>query len=455
MRDDVRTSAPVSEPPVGTQTRTPAAVLALPSAAALARYSDAHPAARAAAIRNLQGACGNRDLARLARGRVLARETEAEKWAKAGPFGDEIYKLLAEQLTAKEMGSLLESLPDKAGEAAEGIESKEVGLTGKESAKLAKGTAEWATKAATKWLKTPSGQAFLNGARSHLGNNADFYYAVLMNLAINAVQNGYALYMAGKLDPPNLEKSLKLGGAEVTAGIDLGKKGDPVQGATAGVSFGGYGATYKYGFDPAKGATHTATAKAEVVKKALVLTASATIKTQGSDSVSLGAAGKIGNFDYSVGGTYGLDEQELTKLTVHLGYTSKDETLKWLADFAYEASDKGSNLTAKAQLTKVLKGYAFQIEANGSLKEGAPAASLIASVRFSLPHDFTIVPQIGLGFQGSASGPASGPMLPPSAFTVTPAIGVGHKDWKVLPTVGAAIGGSGTVVPVIGVGGSF
>ena len=404
MRDDVRCAAPLRDRSAVAAPTVRSATLAAPSAAAVARFADSRADARAAALRSLQGACGNRDLARLARGRVLARDTEAEKWAKAGPFGDEIYKLLAEQLTAKEMGSLLEGLPDKAGEAAEGIASEAVGLTGKESAKLAKGTAEWAAKAASKWLKTESGQSFLNGARKHLGTNADFYYAVLMNLAINAVQNGYALYMAGKLDPPNLEKSLKLGGAEVTAGIDLGKKDAPVQGATAGVSFGGYGVKYGYAFDPAKGATHTATAKAQVVKKALLLTASATIKTQGSDSISLGAAGKIGNFDYSVGGTYGLDEQELTKLTVHLGYTSKDETLKWLADFAYEASEKGSSLTAKAQLTKVLKGYAFQIEANGSLKEGAPAASLIASVRFSLPHDLTIVPQIGLGYQGPVAG---------------------------------------------------
>ena len=453
MRQDVRESLS-ADPVVAPARPRPPAAIAAPRAAALARFADTTPAARAAAMLSLQGTLPNRQLARLAQGRVLARDTATENWKKAGPFGDEIYKLLAEQLTAKELASLLESVPDKAGEAAGGIESKAVDLTGKESAALAKGGAQWATKAAAKWLKTPSGQAFLNGARKHLGDNADVYYALLANLAINAVQNGYALYMAGKLDPPNLEKSLKLGPAEVTGGVDLGKKGDPVQGVTAGFALGGYGVGYKYAFDPEKGATHTGEAKAEIVKKALIIKASTAIRTQGTDTVSLGVAGAAGGFDYKADATLGLDDVELTKLTLHLGYKNKDDTLRWLADFSYAAAGadgKGQTVAARMALTKVIKGYALDIDVSGQIKDGSPSASLVAAVMIPLPHDFRLVPQLGVSYGMVPEGPAKGG----SEWMVAPGLGLGHKDMPVMPTVSVGVTGSGDAVPMIGISGRF
>jgi hypothetical protein len=204
------------------------------------------PAPGGDAFAHVQAAIGNRALARMvASSQVLARDEKDkpaaaakpapvgtdEGWSAAGPWGDKVRGLLEDHLTTKDLGSLLDLLPDLAGQGAsaavgaagpKGIEG--VRLSPEEAAKLTSAVGTWGTKAAEKWLASPNGKKFLDAVRTKLGNNPKTVYWTLVSIVAAGLGTAVALYAAGKIDPPMLQKEFKLGKDwTLKGGVDLGK----------------------------------------------------------------------------------------------------------------------------------------------------------------------------------------------------------------------------------------
>jgi hypothetical protein len=398
----------------------------------------------------LQRAAGNRAVAR----RVLARKepekdgpapppkAHLDKWKGAGPFGDDLLKLLSELLSPSEVAGLLDDVGEKVGEAAGDP-------LGKGSGKAIGVGADWAAKAAQKWIKGPKGEQLLAAIRKELGENPDPYYGDIVQSLASSLLIAAKLYADGKLDPPNLEKELKLGAkATLTAGIDLGKPQerwlqdsklglklqlDPRLTMGMGASFGmEEKGGYKLGGDYSlkwlrednktpllganlQGAYNWETRKwsfgaglsSTIVKDHLEAQAKLELSSEtGKSSVSAGAGGEAGGFDYRIGAIYGLDEGQITKLTAHLGFTSKDQTFAWLADLAYKVADGKNAYEAKLAVQKVVGRYTLRLDATGLYKEGAVSGDVTGMATYNIGKvvDLGLIGGVGYDKYGLAHG---------------------------------------------------
>ena len=301
--------------------------------------------------------------------------------------------------------------------------------------------AEWAAKAAQRFIKGPKGSKLLEALRKELGENPDPYYSDIVQSVASSLIIAAKLYADGKLDPPNLEKELKLGAkATLTAGVDLGKPQerwlqdsklglklelDPRLSMQFGGSFGmaekgGYklGGDYALDWKRADNTTPllgvgfgghynwttgawdaTGSVKSTILKDHLVAQAKLELSSEtGKSTVSAGAGGKAGGFDYTVSAAYGLDQQQLTKLTAHLGFTSSDQTLSWLADLSYKVAEGKDAYEAKVALQKVLGRYTLRLDANGLYKAGAFTGDATALAGYGLGAGFNVGVVGGVGY---------------------------------------------------------
>jgi hypothetical protein len=224
-------------------TAEPAAAPAAPSAALLARAAARDPVA----FRALQATLPNSRLQRLAapsqrisrdggatevKTGAAADKEATDKWAKAGPFGDDIYKLIADLLTPGEIAGLIKKVPPAVAEGVGGAIDAEtekkmqqaLGMGAADVKKAIEGGGVWASKAAEEWLKGPKGQKVVAAVKKHVGEHASAYYQGLALLVATAIGVAVTLYATGNLDPPKLEKEIKLSEAvKLKGSVDLGK----------------------------------------------------------------------------------------------------------------------------------------------------------------------------------------------------------------------------------------
>jgi hypothetical protein len=209
------------------------AAKAAPSAVLLARAAARDPAA----FRALQRSVPNRSLQMIARsgGGAVAAPTEKDakdKWAKAGPFGDDVYKLIADLLTPAEIAGLIKKIPPAVAEGVGGAIDADtekkmqqaLGMGAADVKKAIEGGGVWASKAAEEWLKGEKGKKVVEKVKGHVGQHADAYYQGLLLLVTTAIGVAVTLYATGNLDPPKLEKEIKLSEAvKLKGSVDLGK----------------------------------------------------------------------------------------------------------------------------------------------------------------------------------------------------------------------------------------
>lgn len=430
----------------------------------------------AAALRELQTTLGNRRIQRLARGAAATRRLQrddaakaAEKrWEKAGPFGDEVYKLLAGLITPAEISKLLKEVPPAVGGAVAGaIDDKELkaaaGLEAAEIKKAISAGGAWANKAAESWLKGESGKRFVAGVKKHLGEHPDAYYRGLFMLVSTAIAVAVTLYANNKLDPPKLEKEIKLGkGVTMTPGLDLGKPEEQWL-QSAKLKFGwqvdprwSMGLGYSFGSTPDKGTQHTFTMNAALAKEVLKLEVKGVMDTAGKQEKLEGkVSGKQAGYDYGVAATWGLSENQLEKLTASLGFPDKKQTLTWLASIAVELKDDAYTITGNAALRAAIGRFVLRVEGrlSGTDVAGLKSGGVGAGLQIPLPHDFSVSPLLGLSY-GSFDrlGKDS-----PSTWLFSGGVGLGHKDLGATPSFmwNQPIGGGLPGFPSIGVTGTF
>jgi len=221
---------------------TPAA--AVPSTVLVARLAARDPVA----FRSLQRAVPNRGLQMIARdGGATTPKDPKESWEKAGPFGDEVYKLLADLLTPAEIAGLIKKVPSVVAEGVGGAIDAEtekkmqqaLGMGAADVKKAIEGGGAWASKAAEEWLKGPKGSKVVAAVKKHVGEHANAYYQGLLLLAATAIGVAVTLYATGNLDPPKLEKEIKLSEAvKLKGSVDLGKPEEQwLTGAGLGLSW--------------------------------------------------------------------------------------------------------------------------------------------------------------------------------------------------------------------------
>lgn len=452
-------------------------------------------AGSAAGRRELQRALGNRALGHAAvrgmataprlqrNGPTVPPKTPEQKWKEAGPFGGAVYKLLAEMLTPAEISSLLEKLPTTLGDAAGGLVKDHaeggtvaaIGLEPDEVKKAVEAGAAWGVKAAGEWLKSPTGLRFLESVKTHLGDNATSYYDLLQQLVTRGMTTALWLYANNKLDPPNLEKTFKIGdgSSSVTAGIDLGKPNEQwfqaarlgfalqlsprwntslmstlAQDKTAGWTFG---STYQlrlgdekkpdFRFDLAgSGSTGTGAYSGSVGVMSQPIGASYQFgwKPPEAGKPDLGPmhtltlGGTPGAYNYSLAATWGLTEKQLEKLSASFGFKNKEETLSWLASIAAERKDDAYTVTGNLALQATVQRMLLKLEGKLGVTQAGDIASggIAAGVGFPV-GPFTLAPMAGLSY---GTFDRTGTKTP--TWLTTFALGAQIKDMPAMWSVG-------------------
>ena len=195
------------------------------------------------------------------------------------------------------------------------------------------------------------------------------------------------------------------------------------------------------------------TAGAAFTRDALKLDLKYTLDKTGAASLDVGASGKGEGVEAAFAGRFGLEAGQLEKLTVHLGFTTPDETLKFLHDMSIEVA-KGKVEAKATETIKVrLKQIAVEVEASVGLKDEKATTSLRSEVGWKLPNGLVL----GAGAQATSGGGKDGA---PAPWLVGPMLSIGHEDLPVRLVGGVNIpvgAGSENMPPVFGLGvsGSF
>jgi len=159
---------------------------------------------------------------------IIAREEkkadDRKAWEDELLGGGAIYDLIVKEYPPEKLLEMAAGhLGDVAALVPKDAEVKDVNLTGAESQKLAGAGAEWASKAAKEWMASPDGKKFLTKAQTWIAKHPDELYWVVVGALAVAIAGAVAAYLAGAIDPPNLEKKFKVLKLDVTAGVDLAK----------------------------------------------------------------------------------------------------------------------------------------------------------------------------------------------------------------------------------------
>jgi hypothetical protein len=167
----------------------------------------------------------------------------------------------------------------------------------------------------------------------------------------------------------------------------------------------------------------------------------------GKETLDVGASGKGEGLDAAFAAKFGLETGEIEKLTVKLGFTSPDETLKFLHDLSIEISQGKVDAKATETIKLRLKQIAVEIEGSIGEKGGKATASGRFEVGWKLPGDIVL----GAGVTGTLA-PGAKPGVP-APWMVTPGISVSHADLPVRLVGGVSVPvgpGSEGMPPVFG-----
>lgn len=162
------------------------------------------------------------------------------------------------------------------------------------------------------------------------------------------------------------------------------------------------------------------TAGVSFTRDALKLDLKYSLDKAGAPSAEVGAGSSGKDFEAAFAGKFGLETGQLEKLTVHLGFTTPDETLKFLHDLSIQIA--GGKIDAKATETLKLrlKQIAVEVEASVGQKDNKETGSARAEVGWKLPSGLIL----GAGAQGSNAGGAGGV---PSPWMVGPMVSISHE----------------------------
>jgi hypothetical protein len=186
---------------------------------------------------------------------------------------------------------------------------------------------------------------------------------------------------------------------------------------------------------------------AAYVRDALKLDLKYTVDKAGAQALEAGASTKGEGFEAAVAGKFGLDEGEIQKLTVHLGFTTPDETVKFLHDMSIAVA-AGKTETKATETIKVrLKQIAVELQASVGEKGGKELASSVsADVGWKLPSGLIL----GAGAGASYTPGKEGSNVP---WLVGPQVSISHEALpiRLVGGVNVPVGaGSENMPPVFG-----
>ncbi|MEO8273763.1 MAG: hypothetical protein ABI620_06830 [Chloroflexota bacterium] len=177
-----------------------------------------------------------------------------------------------------------------------------------------------------------------------------------------------------------------------------------------------------------------------------------TLDKAGAASLDIGASGKAEGIDAAFAGKFGLETGQLEKLTVHLGFTSPDETLKFLHDMSIEISAGKVDAKSTETIKLRLKQIAVEVEGSVGQKDDKATGSVRAEVGWKLPSGLII----GVGAQATNTG---GTGKAPTPWLAGPMVSVSHEALPVRLTGGVftPIDAAAPTPPVfaLGVSGNF
>jgi hypothetical protein len=193
---------------------------------------------------------------------------------------------------------------------------------------------------------------------------------------------------------------------------------------------------------------------AAYVRDALKLDLKYVVDKAGAQTLESGASTKGEGFEAAFAAKFGLDEGELQKLTVHLGFTTPDETVSFLHDLTIAVA-AGKMETKATETIKIrLKQIAVELKANVGEAGGKELASGVSGeLGWKLPSGLIL----GAGAGASYTPGKEGTNVP---WIVGPTVSVGHEALPVrlIGGVNVPVGaGSENMPPVFGlsIGGAF
>jgi hypothetical protein len=186
---------------------------------------------------------------------------------------------------------------------------------------------------------------------------------------------------------------------------------------------------------------------AAYVRDALKLDLKYVVDKAGAQTLETGASTKGEGFEAAFAARFGLDEGELQKLTVHLGFTTPDETVKFLHDLSIAVA-AGKMETKATETIKVrLKQIAVELKASVGETGGKELASSAGvDVGWKLPSGLIL----GAGAGASYAPGKEGTSVP---WMVGPSLSVSHEDLpiRLVGGVNVPVGaGSENMPPVFG-----
>ena len=133
------------------------------------------------------------------------------------------------------------------------------------------------------------------------------------------------------------------------------------------------------------GAPDVAGAGMSYARNALKLDLKYSVDKAGKEALDVGASGKGGGVEAAFAAKFGLDSTELEKLTIHLGFTNADETLRFLQDISVDVTKGVTETKASETIKARLKQIALEVEASVSDKAGKTGVGFRADVGWKLP----------------------------------------------------------------------
>lgn len=171
-----------------------------------------------------------------------------------------------------------------------------------------------------------------------------------------------------------------------------------------------------------------------------------TVDKMGKEALDVGASGKGEGLEAAFTARFGLETSQIEKLTVHLGFTTPDETLKFLHDLSVEVVAGKVDSKATETIKVRLKQIAIEVEGSLGEKGGKASAGARAEVGWKLPAGLVV----GAGVSASLTPGKEGV---PAPWMVTPGVSVSHEALPIRLVGGVSVPvgpGSEGMAPVFG-----
>jgi hypothetical protein len=182
------------------------------------------------------------------------------------------------------------------------------------------------------------------------------------------------------------------------------------------------------------------------VRNALKADLKYSVDKAGKETLDAGVSGKAEGLEAAFSGKFGLETGELEKLTVHLGFTSPDETLKFLHDLSISVADGKVESKATETIKVRLKQIAVELEGSIGEKNDKVTAGARAEVGWKLPAGIVV----GAGVSASLTPGKDGV---PAPWMVTPGLSLSQEALPIRLVGGVSVPvgpGSDGLPPVFG-----